>query len=133
MRNRRLHNKKSCVGVSSYLYNLLQHSSSLLHSMFSVFDGIWYFFVSEISISVYLQGCYDKMVGWFKDNSVYVIGSFSAILTMEVRSAIYSIKLVKKSVLRHLSSKMTFFEHVVCYENNLYNQELTLSCFEHTV
>lgn len=71
----------------------------------SVLDGICFHSVLEISISLYLQGCYEKMVGWFKDNSVYVIGSFSVILAMEVRSAIFSKKLYKDSVLRHLSSK----------------------------
>ena len=34
-----------------------------------------------------LQGCYDKMLGWFTTNSTYIVAAGAAVLAVEVRHA----------------------------------------------
>jgi len=40
-----------------------------------------------IPYSCVLQGCYDKMLGWFTTNSTYIVAAGAAVLAVEVRHA----------------------------------------------
>ena len=57
-----------------FYFGIREHTNMIQYLPILTFSTHW----------LYLQGCYEKMIGWFRGNSTYILAASGAIVAIEV-------------------------------------------------